>query len=326
MASQYGLLLIDLKKENLKLLSTITRIVVGVGLILFLLWRLDFDKILSNIQSLEASYLFYALITYIFFVIVSAWRWQVLLDFKKFIIPFGRTSVLYFIALFFNNLLPTTVGGDVMRVVYTMKKRKADALAIVLVDRILGFVGLFVFALFAVLYLLIVKQQTEFLPFIVIGLVAIVFITYVFFSERVYSMLAPMVQKLKVLRLGERLNRLHEAATEFGGAWGPITLCVVHSIIIQALLALAPFFVLLAMGNFEVGILPFFIYVPIINVVSMIPISLNALGVREYFYVLLFARAGVAGETSLAVSLVSFFLLFLLSLTGGIFFILYRKK
>lgn len=326
MASQYGLLLIDLKKENLKLLSTITRIVVGVGLILFLLWRLDFDKILSNIQSLEASYLFYALITYIFFVIVSAWRWQVLLDFKKFIIPFGRTSVLYFIALFFNNLLPTTVGGDVMRVVYTMKKRKADALAIVLVDRILGFVGLFVFALFAVLYLLIVKQQTEFLPFIVIGLVAIVFITYVFFSERAYSTLAPIVQKITVLRVGERLNRLHEAATEFGGAWRPISLCILHSIIIQALLALAPFFVLLAMGNFEVGILPFFIYVPIINVVSMIPISLNALGVREYFYVLLFARAGVAGETSLAVSLVSFFLLFLLSLTGGIFFILYRKK
>jgi hypothetical protein len=80
------------------------------------------------------------------------------------------------------------------------------------------------------------------------------------------------------------------------------------------------------MGNFEVGLLPFFIYVPIINVVSMIPISFNALGIREYFYVLLFARAGVAGETSLAVSLVSFFLLFLLSLLGGLFFIFYRKE
>lgn len=320
------LFLIVLKKENLKLLSTIVRIVVGVGLILFLLWRLDFNRILSNIQSLEISYLFYVLITYLFFVIVSAWRWQVLLDFKKFVIPFGKTCVLYFIALFFNNLLPTTVGGDVMRVVYTMKERKADALAIVLVDRILGFVGLFVFALFAVLYLLIVKQQTEFLPFIVIGLVAIVFITYVFFSERVYSILAPIAQKIKVLKLGERLNRLHEAATEFGGAWRPISLCIIHSVIIQALLAIAPFFVLLAMGNFDVSILPFFIYVPIINVVSMIPISLNALGVREYFYVLLFARAGVAGETSLAVSLVSFFMLFLLSLIGGIFFIIYRKK
>ncbi len=318
--------MIDLKKENLKTVSTVIRIVVGVGLILLLLWRLDFNKILRNISSLETSYLFYAIIVYFFFVIISAWRWQVLLDFKKFTVPFGKTTVLYFIALFFNNLLPTTVGGDVMRVLYTMKKRKADALAIVLVDRILGFVGLFVFALFAVLYLLIAKRQTEFLPFIVIGLIVIVLITYVFFSERVYSMLAPVVLRIRVFRLGERLNRLHEAATAFGGAWGPITLCIAHSIIIQALLALAPFFVFLAMGNLEVNLLPFFIYVPIINVVSMIPISFNALGVREYFYVLLFARAGVAGETSLAVSLVSFFLLFLLSLLGGLFFIFYKKE
>ncbi len=324
--NQYGQFLTDLKKENLKKFSTIIRVIVGVGLIVFLLWRLDFNKILANISGLDIGYLFYGVITYIFFVIISAWRWQVLLDFKKFTIPFLRTLMIYFIALFFNNFLPTTVGGDVMRVLYTMKGRKADALAIVLVDRILGFVGLFVFAIFAVLYLLVVKRQTEFLPFMLIGLIAIVLVTYILFSERIYSMLAPIVQKIKVFRLGERLNRLHEAATEFGGAWGSVSLCIIHSIIIQALLAFAPFLVMLGMGNFEVGMLPFFIYVPIINVLSMIPISLNALGVREYFYVVLFSRAGLAGETSLAVSLVSFFLIFLISIIGGIFFIFYKKK
>jgi hypothetical protein len=180
-----------------------------------------------------------------------------------------------------------------------MKKRRADALATVLVDRILGFVGLFVFALFAVLYLLIEKKQTEFLPFIIIGLIIIIFITYIFFSEKVYSKLSLIVQKIKVFRLGERLNRLHEATTDFGGAWGPITLCIIHSIIIQAFLAIGPFLVLRGMGNSEVGLLPFFV---------------------------LFSRAGLAGETSLAVSLVSFFLIFLLSITGGIFFIFYKKR
>jgi uncharacterized protein (TIRG00374 family) len=280
-----------LKKKNLKKFSTILRIVVGVGLIAFLLWRFDINKILNNIGSISTGYLIYAFIVYFLFVIVSAWRWQVLLDFKNF-----------------------------------MKKRRADALATVLVDRILGFVGLFVFALFAVLYLLIEKKQTEFLPFIIIGLIIIIFITYIFFSEKVYSKLSLIVQKIKVFRLGERLNRLHEATTDFGGAWGPITLCIIHSIIIQAFLAIGPFLVLRGMGNSEVGLLPFFVYLPIINVVSMIPISLNALGVREYFYVLLFSRAGLAGETSLAVSLVSFFLIFLLSITGGIFFIFYKKR
>lgn len=317
---------IDLKKENRKRISTTLRIAIGVGLMALLVWRLDLGKILTNIQSIELRYLLYALIPYFLFIIVSAWRWQVLLNHKKFGIPFGRTIVIYFIATFFNNFLPTTIGGDVMRVLYSMKKRRADALATVLVDRILGFVGLFIFAFFAVLYLFIIKHQTEFLPFIVIGLVVIVMITYLFFSERAYNRISPIVQKVKILKIGERLNRLHEAATDFSGAWGTITLCIVHSVVIQALLAIGPFLVMQGMSTSKVTVLPFFIYVPIINVVSMIPISFNALGVREYFYVLLFARVGFVAETAVAISLVSFFLYFVLSLVGGVFFIFFKKR
>ncbi|UCG92853.1 MAG: flippase-like domain-containing protein, partial [candidate division WOR-3 bacterium] len=78
-----------MKKENLKKVWNILRIVFGIGLILVLLWRLDINKILSNIGSLDISYLLYALIPYFLFIIFSAWRWQVLLNFKKFTIPFG---------------------------------------------------------------------------------------------------------------------------------------------------------------------------------------------------------------------------------------------
>lgn len=249
-----------------------------------------------------------------------------LLDFKKFNMRFGRTLIIYFISLFFNNLLPTTVGGDMMRVVYTMKNRRADSLATVLVDRILGFIGLFILALLAVLYLLIQEKETEFLPFMITGLTVVVVITYVFFSEKAYAFISPMINKIRVFKLGERINRLHEAGTDFGGAWGVITLCIVLSVLIQITLAVAPFFVLLGMGNFEVGLLPFFIYVPIINVISMIPVSLNGLGIRENSYVLLFSRVGLDGEVSFAMSLVSFFIIFVFSLVGGIFFISYKRQ
>jgi uncharacterized protein (TIRG00374 family) len=319
--------LINLKKENHKRLATILRIIIGIALIALLIWRLDLRKILDNIRGIETIYLFYAGIPYFLFIVVSAWRWQVLLDYKKFNISFGRALVIYFIATFFNNFLPTTIGGDVMRVLYSMKDRRADALATVLVDRILGFVGLFIFALFAVLYLFIIKQQTEFLPFIIAGLIIISVITYLLFSRRAYGKLAPVIKKIKILKLGERLNRLYEAAIDFNGAWYAIALCIVLSILIQAFLALGPFFVMKGMSlSNSVDILPFFIYIPIINVVSMIPISFNALGVREYFYVLLFSRVGFTAETSVVISLVAFFIYFLLSLVGGLFFIFVRKK
>ena len=315
-----------MKKEILKRLWTPIRIIVGIVLITLLLWRFNITSIIDHIRHLDPLYTVYAIIAYLLFIIFSAWRWQILLEFKKFKIPFFRTLVVYFIALFFNNLLPTTVGGDVMRVVYTMKDRRADALATVIVDRILGFIGLFLFALGAVVYLMFDKQQTEFLPFIIIGLCVVTAITFVFFSERAYRIISPVITRIKIFRIGARLNHLHEAATDFGGAWGVIIACVVHSIIIQALLAIAPFFVMKGMQVSDVTIMAFFIYVPIINVVSMIPVSLNALGVREYTYVFLFERAGMLGETAFAVSLVSFFLIFALSLLGGVAFMLYRKK
>lgn len=317
----------DLRKEKLKKLATILRIVVGVGLIIFLFWRFDINKVLQHVRSMDIRYLVYALVIYFVFIIIAAWRWQVLLNHKNFQIPFGRTMIIYFISLFFNNLLPTTVGGDVMRVLYIMKDRKTEALATILVDRILGFVGLFIFAFFAVLYPLIHKQQTEFLPVIIIGLIIIVLITYVFFSARAYAVFSPVIHKLEIFGLGERLNRLHEAGTDFGGAWGLIILCIIQSIIIQSILAIVPFLVMKSLGNFNVGLLPFFIYIPIINVISMIPISIGALGVRENSYVLLFSRVGLPGEISLTISLVSFvFVYFLCSLIGVIFFIFYKKR
>lgn len=317
----------NLKKENRKVISTILRVMVGIALIAILVWRLDVSKIFANIRSIETVFLLYALIPYFLFIVVSAWRWQILLVHKKFDIPFSRTLVIYFIATFFNNFLPTTIGGDVMRVLYSMKERRADALATVLVDRILGFVGLFVFALSAVLYLFVVKRQTEFLPFTLGGLIIIIIITYLFFSERAYNKLSPIVQKIKLFKIGDRLNRLHEAATDFSSAWSTIIACIVLSIIIQAFLAIGPFFVMQGMlVNSKVSILPFFIYIPIINVISMIPVSFNALGVREYFYVLLFSRVGFTAETSVVISLVAFFLYFILSLIGGILFIFVKRK
>jgi glycosyltransferase 2 family protein len=311
---------------NLKKIWTYIRIAVGLILIVFLLSRLDLHKVLQNLRGMDPRFLSLALVCYLFFIVVSAWRWQVLLEHKKIPMPFLRTNLVYFISLFFTNFLPTTVGGDVMRVVYSVRDKKADAVAVVMIDRILGFAGLFLFGLAAVLFLYIRQRRGEFLPLMIAGLLVIVAITAFLFSERAYRIVSPWVEKIKFLRAGERINNLHRTMNDFGGAWGPITLCVILSVLIQALLALSPFFVLRSMGDHHTGILPFLIYVPIINVICMIPVSLNGLGVRENSYALLFARAGLAGETSVTISLVAAFLAFLWSIRGGLIFIFYRKK
>ena len=311
---------------TLKKLWGYIRIVIGFGLIAFLLSRLDLSKVLLNLRSMDPRYLGLALFCYLLFIIVSAWRWQTLLQYKKIPMPFIRTNLVYCIALFFTNFLPTTVGGDLMRIVYSVPEKKADSVAVVLDDRILGFVGLFLFGLAAVLYLFIRQHRGEFLSLMIAGLTVLVLVTVFLFSERAYRTVSPWFERIKLLRFGERVNNLHRTMNDFGGAWGPIILCITLSILIQILLALSPFFVLRSMGDFKTGILPFFIYLPIINVICMIPVSFNGLGVRENSYALFFARAGLPGEISVTISLVSAFLAFLWSLVGGLIFIFYKKK
>lgn len=311
--------------KRITIFWTVLRIIIGIGLIVFLLFRLDAGKILDHLISMNTRYLIFALIPYLFFIIVSTLRWQILLNYKKVGISFKNSLFIYFIALFFNNFLPTTVGGDVMRILYTPKGRRTDAFAIVIADRVLGFIGLFIFGLLAVIYLYLFQDRGEFISIMIIGLGLLIIIAFLLFSERVYRLFNPIVAKLRFFNIGEKINNLHRTMTDFGSAWGVIVTCILLSILIQGLLAISPFLVLRSMQIIQISILPFLIYLPIINVISMIPISFNALGVRENAYVLLFARAGLSGEVSLTVSLVSFFLSFLWSLVGGIFFIFYKK-
>lgn len=310
-----------------KHILTALRIAVGIVLMTYLLVRLDLRLVMRNISALDLRYLLMAFGCYFVFIVVSAWRWQVLLEHKQLQIPFHRTNIIYFISVFFNNFLPTTVGGDVMRVVYSAPaERKADALAAVLADRILGFIGLFLFGLTAVIYLIITQHRVEFLILMVAGLAGLSLLTFFLFSQKAYRIIAPGLERLAFLRLGERLTRLHRALNAFGESLDRIIICVAQSVLIQILLALPPFLVLRGLGNYQTGLLPFFIYVPIINVISMIPVSLNGLGIRENSYVLLFARAGLSRETAVTISLVCAALVFLWSLPGGILFITWRKK
>jgi len=313
-------------EPGLKWIWTALRVIIGVVLIAFLLWKLNLGRILEHVRAMDIRYLIAAMATYFAFIMISAWRWQILLDRKKIVIPFGRTVAIYFISLFFNNVFPTTIGGDVTRVLYAAPERKAESLATVFADRIMGFIGLFIFSLGWVLYIMVFLGRTEFLLFVIVGLVLLLLITYILFSEKVYLFFAPLVEKIKIFRIGERLSNLHKTMTDFGGAWGVITLCVIQSIVMQALLAFAPLLVLRSMGDYKLGIVPFFLYVPIINIISMIPVSFNALGVRENAYVLLFSRVGLEGAVSFTMSIISFFLVFIYSLVGGVCFIFYRRK
>ena len=78
--------------------------------------------------------------------------------------------------------------------------------------------------------------------------------------------------------------------------------------------------------NLQIRFSYFLIFVPVITLISMIPISLNGMGLREYAFMSLFSAIGVAPASCIALGLVTSVLLVLSSLPGGIVYMFFKTR
>ena len=122
---------------------------ISVVLIYWILRGTELGEIWSAINAANLPLVLVAFLLHFVGFYISALRWRLLLKTQgvKSSVPFLIQS--YMVSVFFNNLLPSTVGGDAIRVYdsWRLGKNKANALAVVFVDRFLGLVALMFFAL-----------------------------------------------------------------------------------------------------------------------------------------------------------------------------------
>jgi len=90
-----------------------------------------------------------AVILYVVAQFIFVYRWRILLWSQKIHIEFWAAIRLHFLGLFYNNCLPGSVGGDVLRAWYVTKHtdKKVEAALSVFVDRAIGLGSTVVMAL-----------------------------------------------------------------------------------------------------------------------------------------------------------------------------------
>src|SRR5262249_15626129 len=120
------------------------KVAVSIVLLSILFSRIDVSKLWASTQTASIPWLLAALVVYGFTVSVSVWRWHLLLKAQGVDIETNRLAGSYLVALFFNNFLPSNIGGDVIRIRDTSRPAGSMTLAtaVVLVDRGLGLMGL----------------------------------------------------------------------------------------------------------------------------------------------------------------------------------------
>src|SRR6187455_2746904 len=126
------------------LLITALKVLVSVGLLYLLFRRVDVAQLWQAARRASPAWLGAALALYLLMILASTWRWRVLLRAQHVELPFAFLTQSFLVATFFNNFLPSNIGGDVIRITDTAKVAGSRTLAttVVLIDRGLGLLGL----------------------------------------------------------------------------------------------------------------------------------------------------------------------------------------
>ncbi len=306
---------------------TLLKITVGAGLIALLIYLTPLKEVSTHLRSADIRFLLLAVGLYLLGLLASPLRWSMLLSTKGIRIPFGRLTSYFFIGVFFNNFLPTIVGGDVARASYVgmESNKKPEAFASTIVDRAIGFLALTVIVLSVTLcfsHLVLVRNAVLIYVLIIFFFTGSVFFL---FKESIFNKLVHLLRRIKLFNLGTTLVNVYSSIYFYKKHKTTCLFAFGLSVLLQSAIILSNYFLGRSVGM-DIGLVYYFLFIPIIAFMSMIPLSPNAIGIRESGYVLLFTQIGATNSQALSLSFLNLFVVLLFSLIGGLVFLLRKSR
>lgn len=298
------------------------KLVVSIGLLALLFSRTDLQAIGTLFRSLHISIFFGSIFLYLLAQLLSTVRWRCLLRAEKIHIPFWRLILLYFEGMFFNLMLPTAIGGDLVRgyQVSRLTERREASLASILVERLSGFAALAIIACIA-----IIPAYTYLNDPLLIWLTAgsaagMIVLIASLLSDRLQALFFRLLHSVGLGRFHDAVHRLYEAVQRYWIHRSALLQALGLSLVLQSLV-ITIFYLISRALNLPVPFRYFFLFVPLISVISMLPISIAGLGLREGSAVYLFTKVGLDAAGALSLSLLWFAVTALCSGLGGIVFL-----
>jgi uncharacterized protein (TIRG00374 family) len=312
------------KTVQKRLVLTAVKVLVSVALIYWILRSTNLVEIFDALRSASIPLLVLAASLHLVGYTVSALRWRELLRAQgnDTSIPFLIQS--YMVSIFFNNFLPSIIGGDTVRAYdsWRVGQSKADAVAVIFVDRFLGMLSLMLFAASTLLFSNKLAASLSFLylllPLMVAGMlivVGIIFMPPQKLAAFILRTRLPVFQKLQ--------NTIVEAFQVFRGQKGVLVRALGLSLLLQANVVFHYYLIGRAL-DLSVPLSSFFLIIPLAIFLMMFPVSVNAIGVRENVFAFFFATFGVLNSEAVAFAWLAYGIVVLQGVLGGVIYALRR--
>jgi hypothetical protein len=307
-----------------KTLLFILRLALGLGGLaaVFVFSRANFPEIGRALRSANWGWLVLSFSLHAFGLLFSAYRWQILARAQGDRIPLGYLMKSYIVGKFFNTFLPTSFGGDIIRIWDGSKYSSsvAKSSAIVVVERMTGIIVLFLFAVGASLARL---EMVGLIPVIwialALGLAGLAGIV-VFFLPAVGRALRRGPQHGFLRKSFDKALLFRETIIAYRRQPGPFLRATIWAILLQ--LNVIVYFILIGKAlGVPIPRLDYFVFIPLVLLLQILPITINGLGVREGAYVAIFAFYGLSSSTAISFSFLDLAYSLIIGLIGAVIYL-----
>ncbi|MDI6850481.1 MAG: lysylphosphatidylglycerol synthase transmembrane domain-containing protein [bacterium] len=299
-------------------LTNIIKIIVSIGLLILILTRLEWNKLIYEVRSTNYLFLIPATLIYFIAILLSAYRWIAFLKLRGIYLSLPQALKYYLISIFAGNFLPSG-GLDIIRAIYAGRGgRVSVALAVTFIDRLAGFYAILFYLILAAITLSM--KAKVLLKLTIIGILLLLTLNLLLFTKQFYT----WVNKIKRTRMTIPIIKFLNSIYEFRSEWPIIIKMLPVSILIQLFFSLVP--IVMSPGlKVKIPFLESILLLPIINFVIMIPITISGLGLREGAFIILYGDL-IGREKSLLLSLFYYLTTIILSLIGWVLFLLDKPE
>jgi uncharacterized protein (TIRG00374 family) len=304
----------------MKRLVRVVATLVFTGLaVAYLVWKIDLGKTADVLRDTRPGWFLLAVAIMIGTAAPMALRWQWLLRAQSVQERFGWLLRAYFVSYTAGQVLPTSIGGDAVRIFETSRRhpgRTADMAAIVLLERGLG--GAATVLLGALGFLLAIGRYDVGAYLWLEGafVAGTIVLLALFFARSARPWLARAAPLLRAGRVERPLRAFYEGVHHFRGHMRLLVSVFAFTTAIQAVRVLAIWATARAVG-IDLGPRLYYVMGPLFFLVLLVPFTLNGFAVREAFFVSFLGSAGVAADPAFASGFLFFLVTVALALPGG---------
>ena len=298
------------------------KILLSILLFAYVVAKVSPRNVWATMRSADPSLLAFAAGLFFVSSLIGSWLWARLMRAQGVAIPYPTAASYYFVGLFFNNFLPSNIGGDIARISDASKHadRMSSVFSATLMERLIGVVSIGFLAVVASaaalgrLHLVAIWWAT-----LAVFLLAVAFFASIF-HRGILEIFERPFRAIGAKKVERAMTRLMDDMHGFRSQGRVLTSVFVASTLVQISRIYVHYLVGLALGV-RIPLAYYFMFVPVLAALISLPISLNGIGVREGAAVVLFQLAGLSREQSFSIPFLTYVISVTISLLGGLIFI-----